>query len=74
MPGEGYGLCEPMYRGMELQRGCVIELVRSGRWRVERVEPNFGLVNSNRRSEGWSVRPAACQSMAGHGAARLETW
>ena len=44
-PGEEYGVREPSKRGLELQHVKVIESVRAGKWRVEWIDPNPGLVD-----------------------------
>jgi len=44
-PGEEYGVREPPKRGVELQHVRVIEPVRAGKWRVEWIDPNPGLLD-----------------------------
>lgn len=43
--GQEYGTREPPRPGVELQRVRVLEPVRSGKWRVEWLEENAGLVD-----------------------------
>ena len=45
IPGEEYGLREPPRPGIDLQHVRVVERVRPGRWRVEWIDPNPGLVD-----------------------------
>lgn len=44
-PGDEYGVREPAKAGVELQHVKVLEHVRGGKWKVEWIDPNAGLVD-----------------------------
>lgn len=59
--GKEYALREPVRAGVDFQHIKVLERVRSGRWRVEWIEPNPGLtdyVKSNNLVVPWKQRRA----------------